>query len=221
MTRIAAILLVVFAAPASATTILYTSRADWEAAVPDFFVDGLESYGAHSTTGGRIALGPFDFVVPFNHGSIGTCWVYPDDPSSCNNVDPPSPPNLVLRGDVHMDSEGSYNDLEFHQMISWFAVDFLYVEDEINVDVTILGESFEAFTGTFLGVISDVPFSTIHITGDRLFYVVDNVSYPASAAIPEPMSAMLLGIGLIGLGCIRWRRARAALAEPGSSGSGL
>jgi hypothetical protein len=196
-------LLIAPTCPVSATITSYDTREEWEASVPHFVTDGFESYGAASTSGGRLVFDAFDFVVPYNHQSIGTCWAYPDDPLSCNNATPPSPPNVVLHGDVHMDEDGSYNELEFHSTISWFAMDFLEVEDDMYVDVSILGEVFAAYTGTFLGVVSSDSFTTVHITGDRLAYAVDNVSYP----VPEPATGLLVAFGLAGLAVQRRRTA--------------
>jgi hypothetical protein len=197
-------LLIALACPVSATIVRYDTRAEWEASVPHFLTDGFESYGALSTSSGRLVFDAFDFVVPYSHEPIGTCWAYPDDPLSCNNTTPPSPPNVVLRGDVHVDEDGSYNELEFHSPISWFAVDFLEVEDETYVDVSILGEVFAAYAGTFLGVVSSELFTTIRITGDRLAYAADNVSHP----VPEPSTHLLLAFGLVGLAVGGRRRAR-------------
>jgi hypothetical protein len=197
-------LLIALTCPVGATIIHYDTRAEWEASVPHFVTDGFESYGPVSTSGGRLVFDAFDFVVPYSHQPIGTCWAYPDDPLSCNNGTPPSPPNIVLHGDVHMDEDGSYNELEFHSTISWFAVDFLEVEDELSMDVSILGEIFTVQTGTFLGIVSSEWFTTIQITGDRIAYAADNVSYP----VPEPSAALLLALGIVGIAAGRRRRMR-------------
>jgi hypothetical protein len=190
---------------ASAATTLYTSRAAWEAAAPGFVTDGLEAYGVQQTAGGALALGAFDFVVPFNHEEIGTCWRGAEPGVSCYGA-PQDPADIVLTGDVHEDEDGSYNDLVFHEAVYAFGIDVLWKEDAedgppLTFDVAGLTIEVNGENGypRFVGVVSDTPFTVVHIRGDRLAYWADDVSYLSVVAVPEPASGLLVGAGLAAL----------------------
>ncbi len=69
-------------------------------------------------------------------------------------------------------------------------------------------------TGQFLGFISDRPFSTIDLSalpyppGPNTSWGLDDLTYAVRAAVPEPGTFFLLGMGVIGFTVIRHRSIR-------------
>jgi hypothetical protein len=104
---------------------------------------------------------------------------------------------MILGGDVHEDEDGSYNELVFHAPIFAFGVDVIWTEDAedgVPIVFALAGLPEDVSGPSFIGVVSDVPLTSIRITGARVSYQVDNVSY---AFVPEPATGLLLAAGLL------------------------
>ena len=185
-------LLVIVLTPilASASTIRYETRAEWEAALGgNFYTESFDSIPTQQIldgVGGTIETPTFDIFIPSGmvHGAgiredaSGDHWYF---------------------GDVH-DAATEFNRIQYHDAVYAFAADFEHIGTSSGLYVTVFSETFQVFSGTFFGVVSDIPFLNVDIRGriEPRFYELDNVS-STSIFIPEPSTGLLFGMGLVGM----------------------
>jgi hypothetical protein len=185
-----ALLVLVLAGPALATSTVYSDRATWEAAVTgSIYTETFDSVPDQSTDrdlGGTIHTPGFDIVIPPG-GSIRTAGGF-------------------FYGDLEP-AYANFNELVFATPITAFGVDLVSVEDSLPISLTIAGETFSYIPVSpvpgygqpslpgFFGMVSDTPFTSVRLlAASPRFYTADNVSH----AVPEPSLAL---VGLVAALC--------------------
>jgi len=199
-----AIALLVIAAPASATTIPFASRAAFDAAFPGAIYETWDSYAAGTT----IANGGTLKGITYN-SSAGIAVVQ-------NNFLNSTPPNGLGRTPINFFDSADTIQFTFGTPLTAFGIDIntfatasgAYTATTNNGDV--VGSFFNPFpgagTGQFVGFSSTVPFTSVTIaTPAGSTYTLDSLR---AVPVPEPATIALLGTGLAGALAARRRRSR-------------
>jgi hypothetical protein len=198
-------------APASAVVSTFTDRNTWRSAAGATTLETFNSFVSDVS----FHTVPVD-VGQFTMSISGV--VFTDPPR--NSIDAP-PITLFLMGsdgttlaDVHTDV-GDSLFLNFDAPLTAFGADFGEWNTFLASPSTVIvaaGEQIAPPFGTvgigwrFFGFNSTVPFSSVELRGLSIDgYAFDNVEFHT---VPEPLSAMLLGLGLIGSGVLRRRAQR-------------
>jgi hypothetical protein len=197
-----------WAGPAHAVQI-FTDRTAWEAAL----------------AGAAITTDPFDNAIPpattltFDSGVIST-----GTPSSAGN-------NSVDSGFYNGGAGGTDQNFAYESITWTFPLPIIGLGVDLFSAANASGLTLTGnFDGTgdqtisifdvlgapgtgFLGFIGDAPISSILFTDEGLpssssfeIYQIDNLSFAAAVAVPEPATLALFGAGLAGLGWIALRR---------------
>jgi hypothetical protein len=201
----------------SAATMPFASRAQWEASVPAFSTEDFETtpIGGISCPEATTFICPHEIVIDAPLLDV----VIPA------GVDLPNARGIVEQGDVNGTREYvadlhsgvlvlgiTFNAIVFPDPILAFAVDLRNVLDSdvlcyvdcgpvpFPMTIELAGAQFAlAADSRFFGVTSTVPFTSVVIRstneqqGLAVLPSLDNVSF---SLVPEPSSAILIGLGL-------------------------
>jgi len=205
---IAGILVYVFATVnASAALIGYNDRTAWEAAVGGTYLE--EDFS--STASAVYEFSPIDigdFTVSASGSTFGPTWHNISSSgaggSSLNDVNGSQQLNAATG-----DSGGT--TLEFDFEIYAFGADWAGVSNDSRITSFVMdGMQLDIpyLTGGFFGFVSDTALTTNFLSltaGGADGFGMDNLVYATS--VSEPMIIPLLGLGILGLGLIRRRKA--------------
>jgi len=170
------------------------------------FGNAVSTEGLNSgISGNSVAL--TDFTMSLSSGNFGQ--------GSGNN--------LVQTEGSGYASFGIPNTLtfSFNSAINFFAIDITSIDfsgttvsffDNLGNTLNNFGAAPSFAAATFFAVANDVAFSTVSFSfGSRETIAIDNVQYGTSVApVPLPASLPLLGAGIVAVGALRRRKARAA-----------
>ena len=191
---------------ASATLIGFTDRSAWEAAVGGTFT--TEDFS--STPSAVYEFSPVDvgdFTVSVTGSTFGSTWHNISSTGSggaaFNSVNGTQQLNLAT-GDI------GGTTLEFDFEIYAFGADWAGVSDSRTTSFLIDGILLDipSLTGGFFGFVSDTTLTTNFLTltaGAADGFGMDNLVY--AATVPEPSIMALIGLGLLGFGFTRRRKA--------------
>lgn len=196
------------AAPVMAIPTIYTDIASFDSALgaPS---DILDDFNDVSTTFGGFT----QLTLPINRGDysltnqIGTIWA--NDGPLPNTVDGS---DFLLLGNLFLNRPAGFT-VSFSSPVIAFGFDYARGSggNDPNLDVTS-GVFNQTLTvqdpAQFFGVIFDAPVSSVSLRKvPGSFAAVDNFRIPGQAAVtvPEPGTAVLVGLGLAGL-TLRARR---------------
>jgi len=191
----------------------YTNRATFEVAMGSYVIDGWETYGTvgTGTSGALSGLNFYDFQVTTTPDALKIL----DAPYVGGfNTTPAPGSSHYLYLDTDIGLQGSTATFGMHSPTLGFGFDYGGVNEVGTAwDVTIMGTTFtlavngsnDAADAKFWGVISDTAFSSIALyTFTDSGYSVDEVTYSGAAQpVPEPVSMLLLGFGLLGVTGLR------------------
>ena len=195
------------AAPAGATSVLYTDRITWEAATSGIFTIDFEGLataaipGNYSTAGGY-TMGGLQFIGLTPPGSY---YLYAQDPAGSQNYtwgsgDVLMGPNAAWGGgyiQVNMPSGGVTSfgtNIMTHTPFAAQIVGTLSTGDTRTVN------TFSNPNPAFVGFTSDAPITFVRLAPVNGAPMIDNFSYGAAAQeTPEADSLILGGVGLLGI----------------------
>jgi hypothetical protein len=219
---IALIVLASMAAPAGATSILYTDRTTWEAATSGLVTITFEGLATSSTPGNYstssgltlngvqfTALTPPDSFFLYTEDALGSSnyqW---------NSGDLLMGPNAGWGGGyilATLPSGGVQSvgtDLMTHTPFGASVTVTLSTGEEFTIN------TFSNPTRAFAGFTSDTPITWIQFTPGSGFSLIDNFSYGSAPAdpvgeTPEAETAVLAGAGLLSLFVARRLKGRLA-----------
>ena len=189
----AALIVVLTAASADGGIITYTTRSSWEAAISGAItVENFNSYT--SDTIGFLDLGPF---------TISDSDMIIDAPPLTGHA-------IDTTAYLKVEHDSTVATMIFDTpIVAWGAE---YNHAQVDVELRFNSPTPGTFTlpnntptytdPVFFGIVSTDAFTTLEFLAgtsfDRVGY--DNVSF---AAIPEPSTALLLGLGLVGMAARR------------------
>ncbi|MEM9639687.1 MAG: PEP-CTERM sorting domain-containing protein [Pseudomonadota bacterium] len=202
-----------FAGSASAATFdVFTDRTLFEAALSgpitvetfDEITEDISFAGGSTTVGGLT-------IIADDDGFFGNSII--DAPPVLSEIDGNGTTALNIFTSSVFDAA-----LEFASPVLAAGADFFNFNDgQLRTEISILGETFTpditgAGTLSFLGIISDTPFSRVDFNGvNNDVFGIDNVTSAETVAppsvVPVPATLPLLLAGIAGLAF--WRRRRA------------
>jgi len=190
---------------ASAQVTSYTDRSDFLSKVSVNYSDNFESYTTFATS--NIILGPITYSNPegqlwFLNSSVDWDAAY----LNTGYLEWQNPGTMTLTLDHPYNAIG----FDFGQFRGQVMPFIALIDGKTEVDSTSADSAF-----SFLGVISDTPFTSITLSAD-LYPVLDNLvlgsinSAPAGA-VPEPSTYGLVGtFALAAIVAVRRRRRKVA-----------
>lgn len=113
----------------------------------------------------------------------------------------------------YVDLQGSTLSMNFGTAVTSVGFDFGdFYSSIVNLSITLgNGDMFNVSSPSnaygYFGVTSNVAFNSLTITTNNLYTGFDNVTFGA-AAVPEPASLALLGVGLFGFAAARRKNAK-------------
>lgn len=184
-----------FASAVEATPITYTNAASWLAnasvtATANFNAGSDQTYRGSSYS---------ESGVNFTSGAIFSIYNIAYD--------------AAYHPSGYLDMEGSAYTMSFGSNITALSFDFgAFYDNAVNLNITLgNGEFFSVNSPAggygFFGITTSAAFNSLSISTSNAFTAFDNVSY-GSAAVPEPASLALVGLGFVGLVAMRRRRVR-------------
>jgi len=183
----------VFSTQAIATTVMYTDRSLWEAAL----TSTITTEDFNSVTPVAIAANTTSSIGSLSIESFNTTgFTQINDGSSDRNIDGSNFLQLLIDGSPIISA-----NLIFPEAILAWGMDYNQIADQTHVtflDITELATGAHNTSG-FVGFISDSLFSEVALTDPFISFSaigIDNVSYVS--AVPVPAAVWLFSSGLIG-----------------------
>lgn len=191
------------AGSANAELVTYSDRTNWDSAISAIDTVDFEYY-----TGSSTLVSPSYTTAGVNF-SVSSGQLYLDGPQLTYDAAYLTGSYLEWQnsGDMTLTitlpsavSAVGFDVGDFYGDVRSFA---------ITVDGVTTNLSSTANAYTFFGAVGSSAFSSLSFTvaADANFPVLDNLTYGNAAAIPEPVTLALLGLGLAGLGFCRRRKA--------------
>jgi hypothetical protein len=157
----------------------------------DHFIIEADAQGNHDWRD-EIGIQPSNWILTHGWPQVGV----PDDHMG-----------FLASLELH-DGGATYNRISFEQPISALLLDVLWTEDgylDLWFGGNWAGVDLDPGTGFVLGIVLDEPVSSVDIACDHTWCFVDSVW---SVPIPEPTSASLVALGMVGLAALRNVRQR-------------
>jgi len=192
----------VVAAQAAPVLTIYNNRAAWEAAVAGSFSEE-DFTGFAGTSYQVVPVDVGDFSVSKSGSDFGSEWHNVGPDATGNNVNGSAQINAAT-------GEAGGLTLTFDSSIKALGGNFQGISDQRTTSINIGGTivAIPNLNGGFWGFTSDTPFTSAFFflsAGAADGFGIDNVVY-SSAAVPEPATLSLLGLGLLGAGARLRRR---------------
>lgn len=198
-----------FASIAGATSITYSDRSAWDAALsasPNIVTFEGRGPSGSPASYTNVTIDGVGFAAP---------QIYIIDPSW--PTDAPYHTSDYLEWQQGLAVGGTLT-ITLPTLVNSFGVDFGTFGTAQGALTMQFGDGSDSYTlngnqyaYTFFGIVSDTAFNTVTLSSPSTYPTIDNVSYgsgPASPApVPEPASLVLLGSGLVAAVARRRRKA--------------
>ena len=198
--------LLLFVQGSNATTI-FSDRSIFESALDSFIIENFENSTVTGTPdGGATASAIFG---AFTVSSLPLAVKILETPFfGAGNTTIGGSRYLCLDTDIFY--QGSVSTFMFSEPVRGFGFDYTQLNQPATMPVITIASDvfpmalnptpFEKVNPLFWGIISDMPFLSVTIdSGIDSGYGIDQLTMSTTAPIPEPSTALLIGVGVIGL----------------------